>query len=570
MGYFAPTSRYGSPTDFKAFVDYMHGRGIGVILDWVPSHFPGDAHGLHRFDGTELYEHADRRQGFHPEWNSWIFNYGRHEVRSFLLSSAAFWLDQYHIDGIRVDAVASMLYLDYSRQDGQWIPNRFGGRENLEAIHFLRQLNQSVYRDFPDVQTIAEESTAWPGVSRPVAWGGHSNDNPETMNGLGFGMKWNMGWMHDTLSWFEKDPVYRSYHQNALSFSLYYAFNENFVLPLSHDEVVYGKGSLLSKMPGDDWQKFANLRLLYGLMWTHPGKKLLFMGGEFGQWTEWAHEGSVDWNAADTYFHVGIKHLIGALNHLMRTQPALHQRDFDGSGFEWISADDSAHSVLAYLRHGNDPKDTLLVVFNGTPVPHHNYRVGAPQGGRWQEIFNSDASIYGGTDVGNQGFVDALDEGTHGRPYSLDLTLPPLGLLVFKHVDKSAAKALPEAKAAAPAAKKPEAAPAAAKPAKAEAPAPKAAVAKTSAAPKAAAPKAAAPKTFETKAAEPKAAAPKAAAPKAAAPKAATTSRTRTSTAKTAAAGTTAKAAPKAAAPKAASSRTTATTKAKPASRSKG
>ena len=575
VGYFAPTSRYGSPTDFKAFVDYMHGRGIGVILDWVPSHFPGDAHGLHRFDGTELYEHADRRQGFHPEWNSWIFNYGRHEVRSFLLSSAAFWLDQYHIDGIRVDAVASMLYLDYSRQDGQWIPNRFGGRENLEAIHFLRQLNQSVYRDFPDVQTIAEESTAWPGVSRPVAWGGHSNDNPETMNGLGFGMKWNMGWMHDTLSWFEKDPVYRSYHQNALSFSLYYAFNENFVLPLSHDEVVYGKGSLLSKMPGDDWQKFANLRLLYGLMWTHPGKKLLFMGGEFGQWTEWAHEGSVDWNAADTYFHVGIKHLIGALNHLMHTQPALHQRDFDGSGFEWISADDSAHSVLAYLRHGNDPKDTLLVVFNGTPVPHHNYRLGAPQGGRWQEIFNSDASIYGGTDVGNQGFVDALDEGTHGRPYSLELTLPPLGLLVFKHVDTPAAKALPgaeatkpaseSAKAAAPAAKKPEAAPAAAKPAKAEAPAPKAAVAKASAASKVAAPKAAAPKAFETKAAE-----PKAAAPKAAAPKTATTSRTRTSAAKTASAGTTAKAT-KAAAPKAASSRTTATTKAKPASsRSKG
>ena len=318
-------------------------------------------------------------------------------------------------------------------------------------------------------------------------------------------------------------------------------------------------------MPGDDWQKFANLRLLYGLMWTHPGKKLLFMGGEFGQWTEWAHEGSVDWNAADTYFHVGIKHLIGALNHLMRTQPALHQRDFDGSGFEWISADDSAHSVLAYLRHGNDPKDTLLVVFNGTPVPHHNYRLGAPQGGRWQEIFNSDASIYGGTDVGNQGFVDAHDEGTHGRPYSLELTLPPLGLLVFKHVDTPAAKALPEAKAAAPAAKKPEAAPVAAKPAKAEAPAPKAAVAKTSAAPKA----------FETRAAEPKAAeskaaAPKAAAPKAAAPKTATTPRTRTSTAKTASAGTTAKAT-KAAAPKAASSRTTATTKAKPASsRSKG
>ena len=514
----------------------------------------------------------------YPEWNSWIFNYGRHEVRSFLLSSAAFWLDQYHIDGIRVDAVASMLYLDYSRQDGQWIPNRFGGRENLEAIHFLRQLNQSVYRDFPDVQTIAEESTAWPGVSRPVAWGGHSNDNPETMNGLGFGMKWNMGWMHDTLSWFEKDPVYRSYHQNALSFSLYYAFNENFVLPLSHDEVVYGKGSLLSKMPGDDWHKFANLRPLYGLMWTHPGKKLLFMGGEFGQWTEWAHEGSIDWNAADTYFHVGIKHLIGALNHLMHTQPALHQRDFDGSGFEWISADDSAHSVLAYLRHGNDPKDTLLVVFNGTPVPHHNYRLGAPQGGRWQEIFNSDASIYGGTDVGNQGFVDALDEGTHGRPYSLELTLPPLGLLVFKHVDTPAAKALPEAKAAkpaaesakaaAPAAKKPEAAPATAKPAKA-------AVAKASAAPKVAAPKAATPKAFETRAAEPKAAEPKAAeskaaAPKAAVPKAATTSRTRTSTAKTASAGTTAKAT-KAAAPKAASSRTTATTKAKPASsRSKG
>ena len=432
VGYFAPTARYGSPEDFKFFVDYLHQRGIGVILDWVPSHFPGDAHGLHRFDGTELYEHADRRQGFHPEWNSWIFNYGRHEVRAFLLSSAAFWLDEYHIDGLRVDAVASMLYLDYSRKDGEWVPNRFGGRENLEAIHFLRQLNQSIYRDFPDVQTIAEESTAWPGVSRPVAWGGHSNDNPETMNGLGFGMKWNMGWMHDTLSWFEKDPVYRSYHQNALSFSLYYAFNENFVLPLSHDEVVYGKGSLLTKMPGDDWQKFANLRLLFGLMWTHPGKKLLFMGGEFGQWTEWAHEGSLNWDAADTYYHVGIKHIVGALNHLMRTQPALHQRDFDGSGFEWISADDSAQSVLAYLRHGNNPEDTLMVIFNGTPMPRHHYRLGAPQGGRWQEIFNSDASIYGGTDVGNHGFVEAIHEGSHGRPYSLELTLPPLGLLVLK------------------------------------------------------------------------------------------------------------------------------------------
>ena len=432
VGYFAPTARYGSPADFKAFVDHLHQRGIGVILDWVPSHFPGDAHGLVRFDGTELYEHADRRQGFHPEWNSWIFNYGRHEVRSFLLSSATFWLDYYHIDAIRVDAVASMLYLDYARQDGQWIPNPRGGHENLEAIHFLRQLNQSIYRDFPDVQTIAEESTAWPGVSRPVAWGGHSNDNPDTLNGLGFGMKWNMGWMHDTLSWFEKEPIHRSYHQNALSFSLYYAFNENFVLPLSHDEVVYGKGSLLTKMPGDDWQRFANLRLLFGLMWTHPGKKLLFMGGEFGQWNEWAHEGSIDWAAADTYLHVGVKRLVGDLNRLMRSEPALHQRDFDGSGFEWISAEDSAQSVLAYLRHGNDPDDTLMVIFNGTPVPRHNYRLGAPRGGRWLEVLNTDASVYGGSDTGNQGMVEASSEGMHGRAFSLEVTLPPLGLLVLK------------------------------------------------------------------------------------------------------------------------------------------
>lgn len=432
VGYFAPTARYGSPTDFKAFVDILHQRGIGVILDWVPSHFPGDAHGLVRFDGTELYEHSDRRQGFHPEWNSWIFNYGRHEVRSFLLSSATFWLDYFHIDGIRVDAVASMLYLDYARQDGQWIPNRKGGHENLEAIHFLRQLNQAVYRDFPDVQMIAEESTAWPGVSRPVAWGGHSNDNPDTLNGLGFGMKWNMGWMHDTLSWFQKEPIHRSYHHNALSFSLYYAFNENFVLPLSHDEVVYGKGSLLTKMPGDDWQRFANLRLLFGLMWTHPGKKLLFMGGEFGQWSEWAHEGSVDWAAADSYLHVGVKRLVGDLNRVMRTQTALHQRDFDSNGFEWISAEDSAQSVLVYLRHGHNPDDTLMVIFNGTPIPRHNYRVGAPRGGRWTELLNTDATDYGGSGVGNHGFVEATSEGMHGRPFSLELSLPPLGLLILK------------------------------------------------------------------------------------------------------------------------------------------
>lgn len=431
-GYFAPTARYGSPQDFMAFIDHLHQRGIGVILDWVPSHFPGDAHGLARFDGTELYEHADRRQGFHPEWNSWIFNYGRHEVRSFLLSSATYWLEKFHIDGIRVDAVASMLYLDYSRQDGQWVPNRHGGHENLEAIQFLRQLNTSIYRDFPDVQMIAEESTAWPGVSRPASWGEHRNDNPEEKTGLGFGMKWNMGWMHDTLSWFQKDPVHRAYHQNALTFGLYYAFNENFVLPLSHDEVVYGKGSLLNKMPGDDWQKFANLRLLYGLMWTHPGKKLLFMGGEFGQWSEWAHESSIDWACPSYYLHAGVQRWLGDLNRLMRSEPALYQLDFEPAGFEWISADDSAQSVLAFLRHGKSPEDTVMVLFNGTPIPRYGYRVGAPSGGRWTELLNSDASAYGGSGVGNHGFVEADEEGLHGRPFSLEVTLPPLGLVVLK------------------------------------------------------------------------------------------------------------------------------------------
>lgn len=431
-GYFTPTARYGSAQDFMAFVDYLHQRGIAIILDWVPSHFPGDAHGLASFDGTGLYEHADHRQGFHPEWNSWIFNYGRDEVRSFLLSSAAFWLDRYHIDGIRVDAVASMLYLDYARADGQWVPNRLGGHENLEAIRFLRQLNTSIYRDFPDVQMIAEESTAWPGVSRPASWGEHRNDDPENKSGLGFGMKWNMGWMHDTLSWFQKDPIHRSHHQNALTFGLYYAFNENFVLPLSHDEVVYGKGSLLNKMPGDDWQKFANLRLLYGLMWTHPGKKLLFMGSEFGQWSEWAHESSIDWACPGYYLHAGVQHWLSDLNKLMREQPALHQRDFDAGGFEWISADDSAQSVLVFLRHGNHPDDTIMVLFNGTPVPRYGYRVGAPQGGTWLELINSDASCYGGSGVGNSGRVEAQAESHHGRPWSLDVTLPPLGLLVLK------------------------------------------------------------------------------------------------------------------------------------------
>ncbi len=371
-GYFAPTARYGTPQDFMYFVDHLHQRGIGVLLDWVPSHFPMDGHGLAEFDGTHLYEHADPRQGFHPEWNSAIFNYGRNEVRSFLISSGLFWIDKYHLDGLRVDAVASMLYLDYARKHGEWVPNRHGGRENLEAIEFMRLLNRSLYRDHPDTVSIAEESTAWPMVSRPVE-----------MNGLGFGMKWNMGWMHDTLSYFKEDPVHRRYHHHKLTFSLVYAFNENFVLPLSHDEVVYGKGSLVNKMPGDEWQQFANLRALFGLMWAHPGKKLLFMGGEFGQRREWTHEGELEWWVCDGPLHGGLQRMVRELNRVLRSEPALHDIDFSPEGFQWVEADDADRSVIAFLRkpgaeaqrQGATP---VLVVCNMTPVPRENYLVGCP------------------------------------------------------------------------------------------------------------------------------------------------------------------------------------------------
>ena len=419
-GYFAPTARYGSPDDFRAFVDTLHQRGIGVILDWVPSHFPGDPHGLARFDGTALFEHDDPRQGFHPDWNSWIFNYGRNEVRAFLASSAHYWLERFHIDAIRVDAVASMLYLDYGRKPGQWIPNRHGGHENLEAVAFLQQLNAGLYADFPDVQLVAEESTAWPGVSRPVHLGG-----------LGFGMKWNMGWMHDTLAWFARDPIHRRHHQHQLTFSLAYAFNENYLLPLSHDEVVHGKGSLLGRMPGDDWQRFANLRLLLGLLWTHPGKKLLFMGGEFGQRAEWNHDGVLDWDASRHGLSQALCRWVGDLNRLLRATPALYELDFEPAGFRWVDASDTAHSVLAFLRHGRHPDELVLVVFNGTPVPRHNYAVGVPRPGHWLERLNSDASLYGGSGHGNLGGLLAAPVPAHGMPHSLNLTLPPLGLLVF-------------------------------------------------------------------------------------------------------------------------------------------
>jgi 1,4-alpha-glucan branching enzyme len=419
-GYFAPSSRYGQPQDFKFLVDTLHQAGIGVILDWVPSHFPTDAHALSRFDGTFLYEHSDPRQGFHPEWKSSIFNYGRNEVRAFLLSSALFWLDEYHADGLRVDAVASMLYLDYARKEGEWIPNVFGGRENLDAISFLRHLNESAYRDHPGVQVIAEESTAWPMVSRPTYLGG-----------LGFGMKWNMGWMHDTLKYMHEDPIHRRWHHNELTFSLVYAFNENFMLPLSHDEVVHGKGSLINKMPGDEWQQFANLRLLLGHMWTHPGKKLLFMGGEFGQRREWRHDAALDWRSLEHPPHRGLQRWVEDLNRLYRSAPPLYELDFDGAGFEWIDAQDSEACVLSYLRKARDGS-ALLVVANFTPVPRHNYFVGVPQPGYWAECLNSDASLYGGSGVGNQGGVSSVPVAAHGRYHALNLVLPPLGLLVFR------------------------------------------------------------------------------------------------------------------------------------------
>jgi 1,4-alpha-glucan branching enzyme len=417
-GYFAPTSRYGAPQDFMYLVDHLHQRGIGVILDWVPSHFPSDEHGLAYFDGTHLYEHEDPRQGFHPEWNSSIFNYGRAEVRNFLGSNALYWLERYHVDGLRVDAVASMLYLDYARKSGEWIPNKFGGNENLDAIDFLKSLNLAVYRDQPDTQTIAEESTAWPGVSRPVYLGG-----------LGFGLKWNMGWMHDTLKYFQTDPLFRRYEHNKLTFGLLYAFAENFTLPLSHDEVVHGKGSLLGKMPGDEWQQFANLRLLTGYMWAHLGKKLLFMGGEFGQKREWTHEQSLEWHVLQYSHHAGMRRWIQDLNRFYRHTPALYQRDFTPDGFEWIDCNDTESSTLAFVRKGHDPSDVVLIVCNFTPVPRDNFRVGAPCGGHWRERLNSDARYYGGSDLGNFGGVEAAPLPAHGRHHSLTLRLPPLATL---------------------------------------------------------------------------------------------------------------------------------------------
>jgi len=418
-GYFAPTARYGAPEDFMFLVDTLHRRGIGVILDWVPSHFPDDAHGLRQFDGTFLYEHADPKQGFHPEWKSYIFNYGRHEVRAFLISSALFWLDRYHIDGLRVDAVASMLYLDYGRKAGEWVPNRYGGHENLEAVRFLRQLNEAVYRDFPDVQTIAEESTAWPQVSRPVYLGG-----------LGFGLKWNMGWMHDTLAYLGLDPVYRKFHHQQITFSIWYAFSENFVLPLSHDEVVHGKRSLVNRMPGESSQQFAALRLLFGYQWAHPGKKLLFMGGEFGQRREWAHEEALEWFVLQHPEHESVRRWVADLNRLLRERPALHECDSAASGFEWVDSKDADASVLSFMRRSRGG-DLLLCVCNFTPVSRERYAVGVPRPGGWRELANSDAAIYGGTDVGNRGRVEAEDVPAHGRPFSLSLTLPPLAVLYF-------------------------------------------------------------------------------------------------------------------------------------------
>ena len=420
-GYFAPTSRFGSPHDFMYFVDYCHKSGIGVLIDWVPAHFPTDHHSLGRFDGTALYEHADPRQGFHPDWNTFIFNYGRSEVRDFLLSSARFWLDVYHVDGIRVDAVASMLYLDYSRNDGEWIPNQYGGRDNLEATQFLRDMNTIMHRDFPGILTIAEESTAWGGVSRPVDLGG-----------LGFSMKWDMGWMNDTLRYMQLDPIHRCYHQDDLSFRMVYAFTENFVLPLSHDEVVHGKRALISQMPGDHWQQFANLRMLYGYQYTMPGKKLLFMGGEFAQWHEWNHDESLDWNLLGHRFHDGIRHFVGDLNKTYRETPALYENDFESSGFEWIQCDDRANSVFAFIRHGRRDEDhPVVVVANFTPVPREDYRIGVPLSGYYREIINSDSEVYGGSNVGNDGGVYSEAVASHGRENSIRLKLPPLGLLAL-------------------------------------------------------------------------------------------------------------------------------------------
>ena len=419
--YYAPTRRYGTPQDLMYLIDYLHQHEIGVILDWVPSHFVTDAHGLGFFDGTHLYEHDDPRQGIHPDWNSFIFNYGRSEVRSFLLSNAMFWLDKYHVDGLRVDAVASMLYLDYSRKEGEWIPNPHGGRENLEAIAFLRKLNEVVYQQHPDVVTVAEESTAWPKVSRPVYDGG-----------LGFGYKWDMGWMHDTLSYLRRDPIHRKHHHSQITFRSVYAFSENFILPLSHDEVVHGKGSLLESMAGDDWQKFANLRLLFGYMYAQPGKKLLFMGDEFAQRREWNHDALLDWELLALPAHGGVQKWVEDLNRLYANDPAMHARDCSPEGFQWVDGSDAERSVLCFLRRGQQSGEEVLVVCNFTPVPRTNYRVGVLQSGFYEELLNSDAPFYGGSGYGNIGGCQSVPIPCHGFMWSLNLTLPPLTIMFLK------------------------------------------------------------------------------------------------------------------------------------------
>jgi 1,4-alpha-glucan branching enzyme len=424
LGFFAPTSRYGSPEDFKYFVDECHLAGLGVVLDWVPGHFPKDAHGLARFDGTALFEHADPRQGEHQDWGTLIFNYGRNEVRNFLLSNALFWLEEYHVDGLRVDAVASMLYLDYSRKAGRWIPNRFGGRENLEAISFLQELNTLTHGEHPGTLTAAEESTSWPGVSRPVHVGG-----------LGFTYKWNMGWMHDMLDYMRQDPIHRRWHHNKVTFSALYMHSENFILPFSHDEVVHGKGAMINKMPGDVWQKHSTLRTLYGYMFGHPGKKLLFMGSEIGQWREWNHDASLDWSLLDQAIHGQLRRFVQDLNHTYQNEPALFELDFDSAGFQWIDCNDNENSVFSLLRRARDEREFLVLVFNFTPVPRHGYRIGVPADGDYVEILNSDSSTYGGSNVGNSGHVATEAVAAHGFEQSLSLTVPPLGCLYLKRQD---------------------------------------------------------------------------------------------------------------------------------------
>jgi 1,4-alpha-glucan branching enzyme len=421
MGFYAPTSRFGTPEDLMYFIDRCHQHQLAVILDWVPAHFPKDGAGLNFFDGTHLYAHTDPRQGEHQDWGTMIFNYGRNEVRAFLISNALFWIDKYHFDGLRVDAVASMLYLDYSREDGQWLPNKYGGRENLEAISFLRKMNEVVHGVFPGVLTMAEESTSWPMVSRPTYTGG-----------LGFSLKWNMGWMHDTLGYMSKDPIHRKYHQNDMTFGLLYAFSENFILPLSHDEVVHGKGSLLTRMAGDEWQKFANLRAYYGFMWAHPGKKLLFMGGEFGQWQEWNFDTSLEWAAVEAPRHRGLQRAVRDLNRLYQKEPGLYENDFDASGFEWIDANDRDNNVLSFIRKAKSGDDFIVIITNFTPIPRHGYRVGVPAPGCYREIFNSDSDYYGGSNVGNNGEQITDSISMHGHSQSLSLILPPLATIMFK------------------------------------------------------------------------------------------------------------------------------------------